>query len=73
MSEVTYLGHKIDKEGLLPTEEKIRVILQAPASKNITGLRTFLGLLNYYEKFLPNLSMVLAPLHKLLRNQTKWF
>ena len=66
MPEVTYLGHRIDKEGLHPTEAKTKAILQAPTPKNLTELRAFLGLLNYYGKFLPNLSTVLAPLHKLL-------
>jgi len=54
MREVTYLGHRIDKEGLHTPEANVKVILQAPASKNITELRAFLGLLNYYGKFLPN-------------------
>ena len=73
MSEVIYLGHRIDKEGLHPTEAKIAAILKAPAPKNLTELRAFLGLLNYYGKFLPNLSTMLAPLHKLLKSNTKWF
>jgi len=73
MPEVTYLGHRIDKEGLHPTEDKIKAILQAPAPKKITELRAFLGLLNYYGKFLLNLSTVLAPLHKLLQSHTRWF
>ena len=72
MPKVTYLGHRIDKEGLHPTEAKTKAILQAPAPKNLTKLRAFLRLLNYYGKFLPNLSTVLAPLHKLLTNYTKW-
>ena len=72
MPEVTYLGHRIDKEGLHPTEAKTKAILQAPAPKNLTELQAFLGLLNYYGKFLPNVSTVLAPLHKLLMNHTKW-
>ena len=69
---MTCLEHRIDKEGLHPTEAKTKAILQAPAPKNLTELQAFLGLLNYYGKFLPNLSTVLAPLHKLLMNHTKW-
>ena len=72
MPEVTYLGHRIDKDGLHPTADKTKAILQAPAPKNTTELRAFLGLINYYGKFLPNLSMVLTPLHKLLRSNTRW-
>ena len=72
MPEVTYLGHRIDKDGLNPMVDKTKAILQAPAPKSTTELRAFLGLINYYGKFLPNLSMVLTPLHKLLRNNTRW-
>ena len=68
MPEVTYLGHKIDKEGLHPTEAKTKAILQAPVPKNLTELR----IIELLWKFLPNLSTVLAPLHKLLKNHTKW-
>ena len=72
LPEVTYLGHQIDKNGLHPTEEKTKAILEAPTPKNTTELRAFLGLINYYGKFLPNLSMVLIPLYKLLKNNTSW-
>ena len=72
LPEVTYLGHQIDKDGLHPTEDKTKAILQAPTPKNTTELRAFLGLINYYGKFLPNLSMILTPLYKLLKNNTRW-
>lgn len=39
---------------------------------NVTELKADLGLLNYYNRFLPNLSMVLALVHKLLQKDTKW-
>lgn len=70
--EVVYLGHKVDAQGLHPTEEKVRAVRDAPAPSNITELRSFLGIVNYYGKFLPNLSSTLAPLHKLLTKNTKW-
>lgn len=70
--EVTYLGHKVDAQGLHPTEEKIRAIRDAPTPRNLTELRSFLGIVNYYGKFLPNLSTVLAPLHRLLVKNERW-
>ena len=70
-SSVMYLGHRIriDREGLHPTNDKIRAIQQAPAPHNVTELKSYLGLVNYYAKFLPELSTCLAPLHVLLRKQ----
>lgn len=70
---VQYLGYIIDQQGLRPMEEKVQAIKEAPSPGNITELRAFLGILNYYSKFLPNLATVLAPLYKLLHKDTKWF
>ena len=69
---IEYLGHVIDKEGLHPTSEKIRAIREAPTPRNVEELRSFLGLINYYSKFLPNLSSKLAPLYNLLNRKQKW-
>jgi MoaA/NifB/PqqE/SkfB family radical SAM enzyme len=70
--EVEYLGHKISKAGLSPTDAKVRAILEAPAPENVFQLRSFLGLLNYYGRFLPSLSSTLAPLHTLLTKGKSW-
>ena len=61
--KVEYLGHCITKDGIFPTMAKARAINEAAAPKDEQQLRSFLGLLNYYGKFLPNLSTKLAPLH----------
>ena len=57
----------IDNKGLHPSPSKVQVIQQAPAPTNVTELRAFLGLVNYYHKFVPNISSTLSPLHLLLR------
>ena len=62
LNQVDYLGHSISAEGLKPSEEKIRAISQAPAPANLAQLRSFLGMVNYYCKFLEDLSSTLAPL-----------
>ena len=69
---VDYLGHLIDAEGLHATSEKLKAIVKAPTPKNVTELRSFLGLVNYYGKFLPNLSTFLHPLNNLLHHDCKW-
>lgn len=71
-SQVEYLGHIIDKDGLHPTAEKVRAIQEAPRPKNIGELKSFFGLINYYNRFLPNLSTKLAPLYRLLKKDVKW-
>ena len=44
----------------------------SPKPSNVTGLKSFLGLLQYYSKFLPNLSVVLAQLYRLLHRGCEW-
>ena len=69
---VIYLGHVIDAEGLHPIQEKVRAVQDAPAPKNATELKSYLGLLSYYSKFLRDLATVLAPLYKLLKREEPW-
>ena len=69
---VDYLGHKIDARGLHPLDTKVTAITRAPSPTNVMQLRSFLGMVNYYGKFLPNLATVLAPLHLLLRRGYRW-
>ena len=70
--QIEYLGYVIDKDGLHPTAEKVLAIKEAPTPRNVTELRSFLGILNYYSRFLPNLSTRLAPLYQLLQKDVKW-
>ncbi|XP_025999364.1 uncharacterized protein K02A2.6-like [Astatotilapia calliptera] len=70
--EVTFLGHRVDKTGLHPVPAKVKAVQEAPPPKSVTELKAYLGLLNFYNKFLPNLSTLLAPLHKLLRKGEPW-
>ena len=71
-ASVAYLEHKIDRDGLHRTDEKVRAIQDAPHPTNVKELRAWLGLLNYYGRFLCNLSTTLTPLHVLFRKETKW-
>jgi hypothetical protein len=71
-SSVEYLGHRIDSLGLHATSEKLEAIQGAPEPENIQQLRSFLGLLNYYGKFISNLASLLHPLNELLRRDTPW-
>ena len=53
--EVTYLGHRIDKEGLHAVNEKVQAIALATAPQNCKELRSYLGCLNYYGQVIKNL------------------
>lgn len=69
---VSYLGYIIDKQGVHTDPEKIKAIKEMPLPLNITQLRSFLGLVNFYGKFINNLSTHLAPLYELLNKSVTW-
>ena len=66
-----HCGHCIDADGLHKTQAKMRAIMEAPVPRDVSQLRAFLGLVNYYNRFLSNLANTLAPLHRLLQKNTK--
>ena len=72
-SSVEYLGHQINRDGIQPLQSKVEaIVVNAPVPKNVQELRSFLGLLNYYGKFIPNLATILHPLNSLIRADAKW-
>nr|XP_061834657.1 uncharacterized protein K02A2.6-like [Nerophis lumbriciformis] len=70
--EVVYLGYKINCNGIHPVADKVEAIVNAPQPTDQTQLKSFLGMLNYYHRFLPNISTILEPLHELLRKGNAW-
>ena len=69
LPSVEYLGYRISGNDIQPAEEKLRAIRDAPTPRDLSQLKSLLGLLNYYGKFLPHLSSTLAPLYKMLRDR----
>lgn len=69
---VKYLGYKIGQAGISIEKERLDEIKQYPRPKNLRMLRGFLGVLNYYKKFIPKLSELEVPLVELLRKEVKW-
>ena len=69
---VSYCGHEIDKSGLWKMQDKVDAVLNAPVPQNVAQLRSLLGLVNYYNRYLPNLSTVIKPLNELLEKNRKW-
>lgn len=72
--EINYLGHTITKYGLKKNTDKIKAILEAPQPQNTTQVKSFAGLVNYYSKFVPNVSSIMKPIYQLLKknNRFEW-
>lgn len=72
LSEISYIGHVLSKDGLKPDMDKVRAIQEMPQPKDKTELQRFMGMVQHLAKFIPNLSEVSAPLRKLLEGETTW-
>ena len=69
-SKVDYLGHVISAEGLKPQQNKVEVIQNMPVPATVKELQSFLGMTNYYRKFVRNYAEIAAPLTKLTAGMT---
>ena len=65
-SELTFLGHKISKDGIEPLAEKVDAIKNFSIPTSVKKLRTFLGMVNHYRRFIKGCALVLKPLETLL-------
>lgn len=70
--KVKYLGYIIDKNGLHKDPQKVEAILNAPKPKDISSIKSFVGLVNFYSRFFPNLAQVLGPIYELLKKDNKF-
>lgn len=66
------VSRRLDAQGIHPLPEKVEAIRNAPVPADVSQLKSYLGLLNYYAKFIPNMSTVLKPLYDLLQKNSPW-
>ena len=68
--EVSYLGHRVAEEGLLPDSALLAAIREIPPPKTAAEVRSFLGLAGYYRRYVKNFATIAGPLHALTRKDT---
>lgn len=73
VQELTFLGYHISAKGIKPSEEKIKVISDMNAPTSIKALQRFLGMVNYYHRFVPKLADLSTPLYHHLKSLKKNF
>ncbi|XP_062550637.1 uncharacterized protein LOC134215466 [Armigeres subalbatus] len=72
VTELQFLGHIISQKGLRPSPSKVEALLSFRRPENVSEIKSFLGLANYMNKFIPNLAAVDEPLRKLLLQSSKF-
>jgi len=68
--QVEFLGHIVDRDGLHVMQDKVKAIRDWPALRNVADIRSFLGLVGYYRRFIANFSHIAAPITALLHKET---
>jgi hypothetical protein len=64
---IDFLGHRVDREGMHMMEDKVRAIREWPTPTSIEDVRSFLGMVGYYRKFIANFSSIAAAMTQLLK------
>jgi hypothetical protein len=70
--EVKYLGHIMDKQVIRPDPKKVEAVQTWPVPKNVHDVRSFLGLVNYFQKFIEHYSEIAVPLTNLTKKLHPW-
>jgi len=72
LPKLTFFGHELSSKGISPCEEKIAAIQNAGEPKSASEVRSFLGLVQYSAKFIPDFAETAEPLRKLIRKGGKF-
>jgi transposase InsO family protein len=70
VQETDFLGHRITNEGIQTDYNKVQVIQEWPVPTNLRELQKFIGMVNYYRRYINNYAQGMGPLFQLLKKQT---
>jgi hypothetical protein len=70
--EIPFLGHVVSPEGITVDPSKVKEVLDWKPPTTVSELRSFLGLANYYRRFIPNFSKIAKPVTELLKKENKY-
>ena len=66
VDSLEFLGHHVSSKGIRPVDTKVEVIRKFPQPTTARHLREFIGLINFYHRFIPHCAQILQPLNTLL-------
>ena len=72
VQKTTFLGHIISDKGISMDPDKVKSILEWPVPTTVKEVQSFVGLCNYYRRFIPNFAKITKPLHNLTRKDVKY-
>ena len=66
VSSINFLGHHVSINGILPLSAKVDAVRAFPRPESLKNLQEFLGMINFYNRFIPHVAEILVPLHNAL-------
>ena len=72
LEEVAFLGHIISKKGVLVDPAKVEAVSNCESPKQVSDIRSFLGLAGYYRRFVKDFSKIAKPLTSLMRKENRF-
>ncbi|UYV77315.1 K02A2.6-like [Cordylochernes scorpioides] len=70
--DICFLGHIINEDGFRPDSKKLEALERCKKPFDKTSLKSFLGMLSFYSKYIPNMSTLAGPLYQLLKKDNRW-
>lgn len=67
VSSLDFLGHRISASGSEPMPSRVQAVKEFPQPKTVKALQEFLGMINFYHRFTPNIASILRPLYQALQ------
>ncbi|CAK9814075.1 Transposon Ty3-G Gag-Pol polyprotein [Anthophora plagiata] len=71
VNEITFLGYAVNANGIKPLAERVEAVADFPKPANVTQVRRYLGMVNFYRRFMPGAAEILRPLNDLLKGAKK--
>ena len=72
VEKITFLGHVIQRDGVSPNPDKIKCIKDYPALQKVKHVRSFLGLIGFFRRFIPLFGQIAKPLYELTKKNVKF-
>ena len=71
-TELIYMGHRLSGDGVSPDPSRIAAITALKSPNNVSELRSFLGMVTYCSRFIPNYASLTNPLRTLIKQNVEW-
>ncbi|XP_071920638.1 uncharacterized protein [Coffea arabica] len=72
LEEISFLGHKISKEGIVVDPAKVEAVMNWKQPESPTDIRSFLGLAGYYRRFIKDFSRIAGPMTELTKKGNRF-